>query len=56
MSNFSGSNSKEKGTSPVSRRVDTEGDLRDALHTVEWDMVIADDSMPCLNALQASTS
>lgn len=44
---------EREGYKPVSRRVDTEGDLRDALHTVEWDMVIADDSMPCLNALQA---
>ena len=44
---------EREGYRPVSRRVDTEGDLRDALHTVEWDMVIADDSMPCLNALQA---
>lgn len=44
---------EREGYKPVSRRVDTEGDLRDALHTAEWDMVIADDSMPCLNALQA---
>ncbi len=44
---------EKEGYKPVSRRVDTEGDLRDALHTAEWDMVIADDSMPCLNSLQA---
>jgi len=44
---------EREGYHPVSLRVDTEGTLRDALHTAEWDMVIADDSMPCLNSLQA---
>jgi diguanylate cyclase (GGDEF)-like protein len=44
---------EREGYEPVSLRVDTEGTLRDALHTAEWDMVIADDSMPCLNSLQA---
>ncbi|MEO8006254.1 MAG: GGDEF domain-containing response regulator [Betaproteobacteria bacterium] len=44
---------EREGYDPVSLRVDTEGTLRDALHTAEWDMVIADDSMPCLNSLQA---
>lgn len=44
---------EREGYDPISLRVDTEGALRDALHTAEWDMVIADDSMPCLNSLQA---
>lgn len=44
---------EREGYEPSSLRVDTEGTLRDALHTAEWDMVIADDSMPCLNSLQA---
>jgi diguanylate cyclase (GGDEF)-like protein len=44
---------EREGYDPVLLRVDTEGALRDALHTAEWDMVIADDSMPCLNSLQA---
>lgn len=44
---------EKEGYQPVSRRVDTEGDLRDALHTAQWDMVIADDSMPCFNSLRA---
>ena len=34
-------------------RVDTEAALREALHTAEWDMVIADDSMPLLDSMQA---
>jgi diguanylate cyclase (GGDEF)-like protein len=44
---------EREGYHTVSLRVDTEGDMRDALHTAEWDMVIADDSMPCMNSLQA---
>ena len=44
---------EREGYLPISRRVDTESDLREALHTAEWDMVIADDYMPCLNSLQA---
>ncbi|HVY08440.1 MAG TPA: GGDEF domain-containing response regulator [Burkholderiales bacterium] len=44
---------EREGYRPVSRRVDTESELREALHTAEWDMVIADDSMPRLNSLQA---
>src|SRR5262245_1274947 len=42
-----------EGYEPLLRRVDTEGELRDALHMHEWAMVIADDSMPRLNSLQA---
>ncbi len=44
---------EREGYSPVSCRVETESDLRDALHTAEWDMVIADDAMPHLNSMQA---
>jgi len=44
---------EREGYKPVSRRVDTEGDLLDALHTADWDMVIADDSMPCFSSLRA---
>ncbi|MBI3529219.1 MAG: GGDEF domain-containing response regulator [Betaproteobacteria bacterium] len=44
---------EREGYNPVSCRVETESDLRDALHTAEWDMVIADDSMPRLNSMQA---
>jgi diguanylate cyclase len=39
-----------EGHVPVMRRVDTEGDLRDALHTADWDLVIADESMPRLDS------
>ena len=44
---------EREGYKPVFRRVDTEGDLREALHAAEWDMIIADDSMPAFNALRA---
>ena len=44
---------EKEGYNPVSCRVESESDLRDALHTAEWDMVIADDSMPRLNSMQA---
>jgi diguanylate cyclase (GGDEF)-like protein len=39
-----------EGYVPIMRRVDTETDLRDALHTSDWDLVIADESMPSLNS------
>lgn len=43
---------EREGYDPVSCCVETESDLCDALHTAEWDMVIADDSMPHLNSIR----
>lgn len=42
-----------EGYSLVSSRVDTEHALRDALHSAQWDLVIADESMPHMNAMLA---
>lgn len=44
---------EREGCNPVTCRVETEGDLRDALHTAEWDIVISDDSMPRLDSMRA---
>ena len=44
---------EREGCNPISCRVETESDLRDALHAAESNMVIADDSMPHLSSMQA---
>ena len=44
---------EREGHDLASCRVDTEGGLSDALRGADWDMVIADDSMPRLNSMQA---
>ncbi len=42
-----------EGYNLISSRVDTEHALRDALHSAQWDLVIADESMPQMNAMLA---
>jgi diguanylate cyclase len=39
----------------VLRRVDAEPALRDAIHETEWDLIVADESMPKLNSHDALT-
>jgi diguanylate cyclase (GGDEF)-like protein len=44
---------EREGYNPEYCRVETENDLRDALHAADWDIVISDDSMPCLDSMRA---
>jgi diguanylate cyclase (GGDEF)-like protein len=42
-----------EGNRLVTRRVETAGEMREALRTSEWDIVISDDAMPNFSALDA---
>jgi len=42
-----------EGNRLITRRVDTEGEMREAILESDWDIVIADDAMPRFNSLEA---
>jgi DNA-binding NtrC family response regulator len=44
---------KRGGYEPLSRRVDTAGEMEEALEEQAWDLVISDHSMPAFSSLAA---
>ena len=44
---------KRCGYKPIYKRVDTRNDMLEALHSEEWDIVLADYSMPNFSTAEA---